>query len=160
MSALGAGVVSFTAQNYGAGEYKRIRKGILQANEQKNKGGNGIANTAQNRADKVIEHLRDYARKYDEAVAVCRFEHKAGRTARLAVFRAGCGHNSNAGRACQIRPLAGGRNGRGQPRAERLRRGVQARRAVDVAHECARPADSKSLAQRTNSGCRSLQTAR
>lgn len=31
MSALGAGVVSFTAQNYGAGEYKRIRKGILQA---------------------------------------------------------------------------------------------------------------------------------
>lgn len=31
MNALGAGVVSFAAQNYGAGEYKRIRRGILQA---------------------------------------------------------------------------------------------------------------------------------
>lgn len=31
MNALGAGVVSFTAQNYGAGEYKRIRRGVLQA---------------------------------------------------------------------------------------------------------------------------------
>lgn len=31
MNALGAGVVSFTAQNYGGGEYKRIRRGVLQA---------------------------------------------------------------------------------------------------------------------------------
>lgn len=31
MNALSAGVVSFTAQNYGAGEYKRIRRGVLQA---------------------------------------------------------------------------------------------------------------------------------
>lgn len=31
MNALGAGVVSFTAQNYGAGEYRRIRRGVLQA---------------------------------------------------------------------------------------------------------------------------------
>lgn len=31
MNALGAGVVSFTAQNYGAGEYKRIRRGFFQA---------------------------------------------------------------------------------------------------------------------------------